>query len=279
MVKIIVQDASIKTAAVEIQTLKIAGKQVTLSVFRQLQEKQVIDENGDLRGPVWGLVNYHPDKCADSREHIHVIWQDRENLYRSRIDKLSTIREKRAWIKDQNVLQCLMLKGLLEAGNLFAYVLFHELDTNGYYHFFVSGLGISEYGDRLFEETDIQQIIGGHYIPVHNIMRVFLKKSALGIKGPFILEERCHIGDYALSELPKEKDPDFPHIRYNYKNKELVEMEDIMSALHTFVPLTNQEIINLDVKKYVKGGFSIIEKRCSWYQHLKEGADQLFIAV
>lgn len=82
-----VHNATLQTASVEIQTLTISGKQVTLAVFRQLRETELIDERtGELNGAPWGYVNYHPDKCGDSSwQHIHVIWQSGTELLRSAI--------------------------------------------------------------------------------------------------------------------------------------------------------------------------------------------------
>jgi hypothetical protein len=86
--KLTVENAQIKTASVEVKTLTISGKQVTLAVFRQLPERSVIAWNREhptgLRGKAWGRVNYHPDKCADDKaDHIHVVWQDETVLYRA----------------------------------------------------------------------------------------------------------------------------------------------------------------------------------------------------
>jgi hypothetical protein len=78
-----VHNATITTAAVEVKTLTISGKQVTLAVFRQLREEPLIAENGTLNGVPWGIVNYHPDKCEDAKEHLHVIWQRGDQLRRS----------------------------------------------------------------------------------------------------------------------------------------------------------------------------------------------------
>lgn len=82
-----VHNAEVKTATVEIKTLTISGKQVTLAVFRQLREEPVIAADGTLNGVPWGVVNYHPDKCAAHEEHLHVVWQHGTDLYRSRIDE------------------------------------------------------------------------------------------------------------------------------------------------------------------------------------------------
>ncbi|MFC8667071.1 hypothetical protein [Streptomyces sp. NPDC057199] len=81
------QNATITTAAVEVRTLTITGKQVTLAVFRQLREEPLIADDGTLNGTPWGYVNYHPDKCADDRrKHWHFVWQQGQDLLRSRVD-------------------------------------------------------------------------------------------------------------------------------------------------------------------------------------------------
>lgn len=85
-----VHNAQVTTATVEIKTLTVSGKQVTLAVFRQLRDKPLIDaDDGQLLGQPWGTVNYHPDKCADWPEHLHVVWQDGEQLCRARISQPS----------------------------------------------------------------------------------------------------------------------------------------------------------------------------------------------
>lgn len=80
------QTATITTAAVEVKTLTVSGKQVTLAVFRQLREEPLIAEDGTLNGVPWGYVNYHPDKCGGDR-HWHVVWQQGDELLRSRVEK------------------------------------------------------------------------------------------------------------------------------------------------------------------------------------------------
>ncbi|MEV4043150.1 hypothetical protein [Streptomyces sp. NPDC049744] len=83
------QNATITTAAVEVKTLTISGKQVTLAVFRQLKEEALIADDGTLNGDPWGVVNYHPDKCGgDQREHWHVVWQNGNDLRRARVDHI-----------------------------------------------------------------------------------------------------------------------------------------------------------------------------------------------
>ncbi|MER7773188.1 hypothetical protein [Kitasatospora sp. NPDC096140] len=81
-----VHNATIQTAAVEVKTLTISGKQVTLAVFRQLQEEAVLDPtDATIAGEAWGRVNYHPDKCGDDKEHIHVVWQRDGELRRAAV--------------------------------------------------------------------------------------------------------------------------------------------------------------------------------------------------
>lgn len=80
-----VETAEITTAAVEIKTLTVRGKQVTLAVFRQLQSSSLVSPAGELLGTPWGTVNYHPDKCADDREHLHVVWQRGTELRRATV--------------------------------------------------------------------------------------------------------------------------------------------------------------------------------------------------
>lgn len=79
-----VQNAQVSTASVEIKTLTLSGKQVTLAVFRQLIEAPLIKEDGRLNGVAWGTVNYHPDRCGDdTTPHWHVVWQLGDELRRS----------------------------------------------------------------------------------------------------------------------------------------------------------------------------------------------------
>lgn len=89
MTTVHVEQAQIRTARVEIRALTIDKRQVTLALFRQLPEREVIDfDTGTLRGPVWGHVNYCPRDCDAVREfgrhapHLHIIWQDGNELVR-----------------------------------------------------------------------------------------------------------------------------------------------------------------------------------------------------
>ncbi|SRR6266567_6397176 len=84
--KIMVSDASIKTATIEVKVIKINNRQMTLAVFRQLASERIIDRHtGELvDGILWGRVNYHDEVCrASNVHHIHVIWQKGNELRRA----------------------------------------------------------------------------------------------------------------------------------------------------------------------------------------------------
>lgn len=74
------REAVVRTAQVEIRTLTVTGKQVTLALFRQLPERGWIDDlTGKPTGILWGRVHYQPTK--DSSEW-QLVWQDGEELCR-----------------------------------------------------------------------------------------------------------------------------------------------------------------------------------------------------
>lgn len=86
------QNATITTAAVEVKALTISGKQVTLAVFRQLQEEPLVDwDRHELRGIPWGFVNYCPqkfcigDQYGEPVPHWHVVWQRGQELRRATV--------------------------------------------------------------------------------------------------------------------------------------------------------------------------------------------------
>ncbi|MFI6883699.1 hypothetical protein [Streptosporangium canum] len=66
----------ITNMTVEIRVLKVGGKQVTLSLFKQLREEPLISHEGTLNGTPWGIVNHHPDKCEprSTLTHQHLVW-------------------------------------------------------------------------------------------------------------------------------------------------------------------------------------------------------------
>lgn len=76
-------EATIKTASVDVKALTISGRQVTLSVFRQLINSPLIDEQtGKFNGNPWGTVNYFWGDCSPS-DHYHVVWQEGNEIRRT----------------------------------------------------------------------------------------------------------------------------------------------------------------------------------------------------
>jgi hypothetical protein len=74
-------DASITTATVTIQAMKVGKRQMTQSIFRQLPEERIVDdENIVLTGTPWGWVNYHWSGVDHRAKHF--IFQRGNGLYR-----------------------------------------------------------------------------------------------------------------------------------------------------------------------------------------------------
>jgi hypothetical protein len=124
------ETATITTAAIQIRTLTIGKKQVTLAVFRQLREEPLIAEDGTLNGVPWGTVNYHPDKCGDAKEHIHVVWQHGDELRRSHVRA-----PKHAWHEHPAagaLVHVLVANGLTRADNPPDIKLYGGLPGEGY---------------------------------------------------------------------------------------------------------------------------------------------------
>ena len=69
------QEAVLLPVQVTVQALMIAGKQMTLAVFRQLPREPLIDYSTvTLQGIPWGYVNYHNKDCG-CEKHLHIVWQ------------------------------------------------------------------------------------------------------------------------------------------------------------------------------------------------------------
>ena len=78
-----VHNAEIKTVTVQIETMTVGRKQVTLSLLRQLREEPLIDSTGTLNGVPWGYVNYCPGKGCPRSDHWHIVWQRGRELLRA----------------------------------------------------------------------------------------------------------------------------------------------------------------------------------------------------
>lgn len=85
MSELTIHNAEVRTAALEVKVLAVNGKQATQAVFKQLLDRDLIADDGTLHGAPWGMVNYHPQKCADG-EHVHVVWSAGKDLRRARVD-------------------------------------------------------------------------------------------------------------------------------------------------------------------------------------------------
>jgi hypothetical protein len=80
------QNAVINTASVQIKTLTVAGKQVTLAVFRQLIEEHIFDwAIGGLRGVGWGHVRYLIDRPPEAA--VNLVWQSGDQLRRCIVER------------------------------------------------------------------------------------------------------------------------------------------------------------------------------------------------
>lgn len=81
--------AEITTATVQVNTLTLAGKQMTLAVYRQIPIEWPINRDGTMRGDAWGTVNYHDSECSkheiEYKTHLHVVWLKDGELRRQKV--------------------------------------------------------------------------------------------------------------------------------------------------------------------------------------------------
>jgi hypothetical protein len=88
------KSALISTAKVEIKTLTLNGKQMTLAVFRQLPHYTLMTY-GRAHADLWGWVNHHPSSACgkgDFRDHRHIIAVARDGeLIRGCIERPSEV--------------------------------------------------------------------------------------------------------------------------------------------------------------------------------------------
>jgi hypothetical protein len=84
MATVLNREATIRTAIVEIRILSVSGKQVTQALFRQIDERFLVDPDTlELQGQPWGRVNYHFGCNAEEwGDHLHVVWQEDNELRR-----------------------------------------------------------------------------------------------------------------------------------------------------------------------------------------------------
>jgi len=81
------KEAIVHTASIEVRVLTINGKQLTLSVFRQIPYGVLVNRlTGKFNGTAWGWVNYFWTGAEEYDDigvlHLHVVWQKGNTLYR-----------------------------------------------------------------------------------------------------------------------------------------------------------------------------------------------------
>lgn len=101
MAMISVENAQINTVGIEVKSLTLNGKQVTLSVFKQIIEEDLIDADNEecdeednllniyeYNGEPWGIVHYFWQKeIKEPNDYLHVLWQKGKELRRCVIKK------------------------------------------------------------------------------------------------------------------------------------------------------------------------------------------------
>jgi hypothetical protein len=99
MSEVHVREVQVKTMSVEIRALTLNGKQMTLSVFKQLPGGAFLEKNYNKKkeeyeytfcpgGIPWGYVRHHPDRmCRILDPHLHLVWQWEGKLYRDYVNE------------------------------------------------------------------------------------------------------------------------------------------------------------------------------------------------
>lgn len=117
-----IQNASLKTASVEIQAIVVSGKQMTMGVFRQLQSSALINPDTlEYNGTPWGLVNYFWGDCRD--DHFHVVFQKGNELRRSCV--YASMPWSKTGDQDREVTQ-FFGKTINDIARLWAWITFHN---------------------------------------------------------------------------------------------------------------------------------------------------------
>jgi len=89
----VIQHPAVHTLSVSVKVMKMGPKQVTLAVFRQLDEEPLIDdETVALRGVPWGRINYcQKNKCPEAI-HLHIVWQMGEQIFHSLVPRRADLK-------------------------------------------------------------------------------------------------------------------------------------------------------------------------------------------
>jgi hypothetical protein len=73
---LLTENATIQERQVTVRVLTIGTKQVTQTLYHQLVRESVLDENAEIKGPIWGWVNIHNDCNIKETPHLHVVWEN-----------------------------------------------------------------------------------------------------------------------------------------------------------------------------------------------------------
>lgn len=114
-------EATVQTAQVEIQVLKVGKKQVTMGLFRQLPLQPLLHRTTLVRqGNAWGHVNYwwvEDGSPPSSGTRLHVVWEAGGALYRDIVTKEPEWRYRNAWrLREEALMTNLFLAWLATAG-------------------------------------------------------------------------------------------------------------------------------------------------------------------
>jgi hypothetical protein len=95
------EHAIVHTGSIDVKIIRLDKRQLTMAVFRQLDEESIFLLDGSLRGVPWGRINYtwkgNPDDTA-----FHVIWQDGDYLKRSPVPEDGPDTYWRYWLFDMH---------------------------------------------------------------------------------------------------------------------------------------------------------------------------------
>lgn len=93
--------AVIHTATIDVKTIRLNKRQVTMSVFRQLDEETIFNVDGTLAGIPWGRVNY---TWKDNRlgTDYHIVWQDGDMIKRSSVPSIERAKNWWLWVVDND---------------------------------------------------------------------------------------------------------------------------------------------------------------------------------
>ena len=82
----------ISDEVISIKVLKVNSRKMTFAVFNQLKNISIFNEEMELNGIPWGIVNYFK-KNPQASDSIHLVWSDGSELFRCILSPLRTSAE------------------------------------------------------------------------------------------------------------------------------------------------------------------------------------------